>query len=208
MEPFFEIPDIGEHISVKEHLRPLFLQLAGKTLSKHLWCSEDLQQWASTANGRESNKTCTAAKILLICKSLQLFRRENKAEWPELSASAPCYIHRLKLPLNMHCLKRLSCLQPYIIFCQSLALSKSFISKDFAFISVEFMEFFNSTRSAKYPFTVALGMMTFHWHLLHEISQLLIHCRVLLFNANAIQYIVTMPKKKCTLLKNKCTLSR
>lgn len=208
VEPFYETPDRGEHFSVEECFCLLFLLLPGKTLSKHLWCSEDLQQWASAANGRDSNKICTAAKALLICKSLWIYRRENTADWPELSASAPCYILCLQLPLNTYCLKLFSCLQPYIIFCQSFVLSKIFISTDFAFISMGFMEIFNSTSSAVFPFTVALVMMVFHWHLLHEISQLLIHCRVLLFNANAIQYIVTMPKKKCTLLKNKCTLSR
>lgn len=57
-----------------------FLLLPGKTLSKHLWCSEDLQLWASTENGRDINKICTTAKALLICKSLQIYRRESTAD--------------------------------------------------------------------------------------------------------------------------------
>jgi len=35
-------------------------------------------------------------------------------------------------------------------------------------MSMRFIEVFNSTRTAIYPFTVALETMTFHWHLLHQ----------------------------------------
>lgn len=194
--------------------------LLSKSIYAHFFCYCQAKPWASNCDAQicsnehplKMAETVTKSALQLrLWQFLKLYRfTEEKVQLTALSfqflllvTSSACKLH-----LNMYCLKLISCLQPYIISCQSFALSKIFISKDFVFIAMGFMETFNSTRSAKYPFTVAPGMMTFHWHLLHEISQLLIHCRVLLFNANAIQYIVTMPKKKCNLLKNKCTLSR